>query len=155
LYTRGEWYDALRFDPERDNLVTCPTKKHAELRAKMAGGYSGKEVEGVEAKIDKNLLALVELIEERYVAKNRPFDFGRKAQYFTLDVISDLAYGDPFGFLKEDGDRYSYIRITEEQFSMLLTFTIYPWIVYTLSSRYLKFLLPNEKDLVGFGKLMG
>ncbi|KAM0321505.1 hypothetical protein ACHAQA_010073 [Verticillium albo-atrum] len=118
-YRRSEWYKAVRFDPDKDNLATCPPEKHLELRAKMAAGYSGKEVEGVESKIDKNILALVRLLEMRYVATNRPFDFGRKAQYFTLDVISDLAYGDPFGFLDKDADQYSYIRIAEGQFGIV------------------------------------
>lgn len=154
-YRRGEWYEALRFDPTKDNISTCPPEKHLKLRAKMAAGYAGKGVEGLEARIDDNILALVRLIETRYVANNRPFDFGRKAQYLTLDVISDLAYGDPFGFLVEDADRYDYIRITEEQFSMLLTMTIYPGIVKLFSSPLLKSLLPTSEDLVGFGKFMG
>jgi hypothetical protein len=39
-----------------------------ELRAKMAAGYSGKEVEGAEARIDKRVLALISLIETQYLA---------------------------------------------------------------------------------------
>jgi len=154
-YQRGEWYKPLRFDPGKDNIATCPPEKHFELRAKMAAGYSGKEVEGVEAKVDKNILALVRLIETRYIAKNQPFDFGRKAQYFTLDTISDLAYGESFGFLEKDADQYSYIKITEEQFGMLLMLTIYPWIISLLASPLLKSLLPTDKDLLGFGRFMG
>lgn len=154
-YVRGEFYSALRFDPDKDNMTTVSPAKHLELRAKMAAGYSGKEVENVESKIDKNVLGLVNLIETRYVATNRPLDFGRKAQYFTLDTIADLAYGDPFGFLEKDSDQHSYIKITEEQFSMLLTLAIYPWIMSFLSSPLLKSFLPSDKDLVGFGKFMG
>jgi len=154
-YIRGEWYNALRFDPSKDNLATCPPEKHFELRAKLAAGYSGKETVDLEARVDGNVLALVNLIETRYIAENRLFDFGRKAQYFTLDVISDLAYGDPFGFLEKDADQHDYIKITEEQFSMLLTLTVYPWIISALSSPLLKFLLPTEDDPFGFGKFMG
>ncbi|RXG41783.1 hypothetical protein VDGE_30535 [Verticillium dahliae] len=154
-YKRSEWYKAVRFDPDKDNLATCSPEKHLELRAKMAAGYSGKEVDGVESKIDKNIFALVRLLETRYIATNCSFDFGRKAQYFTLDVISDLAYGDPFGFLDEDADQYSYIQIAEGQFSMFLTLTIYPWIISFLSSPLLRSLLPTDQDLVGFGKFMG
>jgi len=153
---RGEWYNALRFDPDKDNIVTCPPDKHVELRTKMAAGYSGKEVDGVEARVDKNILALVEdLIGTRYVDRNKIFDFGRKAQYFTLDVISDLAYGEAFGFMREDADVHNYIKITEEQFSMLLALTIYPWIIGVLSSKWLKRLLPGDEDPYGFGKFMG
>ncbi|KAL9941193.1 hypothetical protein ACHAO3_003945 [Verticillium nonalfalfae] len=82
----------------------------------MAAGHPGKEVERVESNIDKNTLALVRSLEMRYFVTNRPFDFGWKAQYFTLNVILDLVDGDPFGSLDTDADLYSYIRIAEGQF---------------------------------------
>lgn len=38
-YTRGPWYDAMRFDPGRDNLLsTRDEKAHIKLRNKMAAG---------------------------------------------------------------------------------------------------------------------
>lgn len=39
LYTRGDWYDAMRFDPERDNLLSMRDDElHRKLRNKMAAG---------------------------------------------------------------------------------------------------------------------
>ena len=34
----------------------------------------------------------------------RPMDFVQKTQFFTLDVISALAFGVPFGYLARDED---------------------------------------------------
>jgi hypothetical protein len=40
-YRRGAFYDAVRFDPERDNLISLrDDAKHSELKAKMAMGVS-------------------------------------------------------------------------------------------------------------------
>ncbi|KAK0640664.1 cytochrome P450 [Cercophora newfieldiana] len=94
--------------------------------------------EYVEAAVDRTVLSLVRLVEG-YIANNKPFDFGRKAQYYTLDVIADLAYGEPFGF---------------KTFAMSLSVTVYPWVYDILSSRVFKFLLPTEKDMTGFGRFM-
>lgn len=38
-YVRGAFYDAVRFDPEQDNLASQRDEtKHNELKAKMAAG---------------------------------------------------------------------------------------------------------------------
>ena len=40
-YKKGEFYDAVRFDPTRDNLISMrDDDRHNELRAKMAAGVS-------------------------------------------------------------------------------------------------------------------
>lgn len=38
-YTRSDWYDVMRLDPNRENVLSVRDEnKHAELRAKMAAG---------------------------------------------------------------------------------------------------------------------
>lgn len=38
-YTRGDFYDAVRFDPERDNLISMRSDAaHKALKEKMAAG---------------------------------------------------------------------------------------------------------------------
>ncbi|KAK5658430.1 hypothetical protein OQA88_1819 [Cercophora sp. LCS_1] len=59
----GSWYQALKFDPEKENLATCTPQKHFELRAKMVAGHMGKDVERIGG----------------YVKQNSMFDFGHKA----------------------------------------------------------------------------
>lgn len=94
LYRRSGWYSTFRFKPRTDNLISeVNEEKHDELRRKMAAGYSGKEVPYLEDYVDKHIEKWVEVIRQRYVSTGRelkPMDLGRAAQYFTLDVISDL-----------------------------------------------------------------
>ncbi|KAK0609885.1 pisatin demethylase [Bombardia bombarda] len=155
-YKRSKWYYAMRFDPSKDNVLsTIDDAKHTALRAKMAAGYSGKEVDNLEAKIDRNVMALVNLLETSYISKGKPFDFARKAQFYTLDTISDVAYGQAFGFLTHDTDLYDYIHILEKQMPNIMWTTVYPWAVDVLSSPIFKGLVPSHKDALGFGKVMG
>ena len=127
---------------------------NADLIPPPSSQYSGKEVDDLEAKIDQNVLRLIDLIESKYAATGQPFDFGRKAQYFTLDVITDLAFGKPFGDLSSDSDVYEYIRTQEENMPGIIVSTVLPWMLTILSSPLFKRMLPSDKDLVGIGKTM-
>ncbi|KAK1755440.1 cytochrome P450 [Echria macrotheca] len=158
-YRRSDWYDAMRLDPAKDNVLSMrDDDRHNELRAKMAAGYSGKEVRDLEKHIDEMVQALVDLISRKYLSTNadyRPLDFGRKAQYFTLDVISNVAYGEPFGFLATDSDVHEYIQTTEENLPAIIMVSVLPWLNKALQSPLLKSLLPSDKDPIGLGKIMG
>lgn len=119
--------------------------------------YSGKENEGVEETVDRNITALINLIRSKYLStdsENKPMDFGRKAQYFTLDIISDLSYREPFGFLATDSNLYDYIDTTEKVFTAALMVTIFPWLNWLLRPPLLKAALPSEKDPLGLGKII-
>jgi hypothetical protein len=119
--------------------------------------YSGKENKGVEGTVDRNITALINLIRSKYLStdsENKPMDFGRKAQYFTLDIISDLSYREPFGYLATDSDLYDYIDTTEKVFTAALMVTIFPWLNWILRSPFLKAALPSEKDPLGLGKII-
>ncbi|KAK5989461.1 Cytochrome P450 monooxygenase ABA1 [Cladobotryum mycophilum] len=153
-YTRSSWYEGMRFDPSRDNLLSLRNEDdHRELRSKMAAGYSGREVDDLEETIDHNILEFSRLLG-KYADKNKPVDFGRKAQYFTLDVISHVAFGEPFGFLETDSDVYKYIETTEKTLPMVMVTTVIPWLLKLLSSPLFKRFLPSAKDALGFGKVM-
>ncbi|KAK1593185.1 cytochrome P450 [Colletotrichum navitas] len=149
-YRRSDWYDGMRFNPARNNVLSSRNEdEHSKLRSKMAAGYSGREVENLETKFDENLSRLFTLIE-RYIDADKPFDFGRKAQFFTLDVVSDLAFGKPLG-----SDVYEYIKTTEKSLPTFVASTVYPWIIRLSASPLFRALLPSEKDPLGLGKVMG
>ncbi|KAJ9652221.1 hypothetical protein H2198_008525, partial [Neophaeococcomyces mojaviensis] len=118
-FHRGHWYAGMQFDPRINNLLSeRDEKRHTELRAKMMPGYTGKEVPTIETKIDQRLLDFVNLIQ-KYVAKKEAFDFAEKAQYFTMDSLTDVAFGNPFGFLTKDEDLYDYNKSSTAFFPMM------------------------------------
>ncbi|KAK2609238.1 hypothetical protein QQS21_002172 [Conoideocrella luteorostrata] len=153
-YCRSSWYRGMRFDPSKDNLLSLRNEAdHKDLRAKMAAGYSGREVHGLEAIIDQNIIRFTELLG-KYADKGAVVDFSKKTQYFTLDVISDIAFGTPFGFVQTDSDVYKYIETTEKTLPMVMVTTVIPFLVTMFASPLFKPALPSEKDVLGFGKVM-
>lgn len=157
-YKKGPFYEAVRFNPERDNLISMRNDTlHAELRAKMAPGYAGKDNESLEAAMDKEILVFVDLLERKYISTDteyRPVDLARKVQYLTLDVITALAFSKRFGYTEQDTDLYSYIKITEDSMPVMMFLSIFPWLAQVLQSRVFRRLLPSEHDHVGFGRFI-
>lgn len=120
--------------------------------------YSGKENVGLERNIDNQIANLVSLIERKYISTGggyRPMDFARIAQYFTLDVITDVAFGRAFGYVTTDSDVHEYIKMTEDAMPVIMIVSVLPWLTKVMQSRLFKNLLPSEKDKLGFGKFMG
>jgi hypothetical protein len=165
-YRRSDWYIGMRFDPSRENVASERNEgKHSVLRSKMAAGYSGKEVENLESTIEARISDLLKLVNKYAVPAGekgcregrvfRALDFARKAQYFTLDVISSVAFGYPFGYLLQDSDVHDYIKTTEEVLPAVMLVTILPWINWVLQTRLMKSVLPSDRDPIGFGKIMG
>jgi cytochrome P450 len=144
----------MKFELERDNLFSMHDEAaHMKLRAKMAAGYSGKENESMGGTVDKQVAAFIDLIDRKYVSdpnEYRPMDFALKTQYFTLDVISALAFGKPFGYLTHDEDLHDYIKITTAYIPVMVTLGSVPWLADLLHSRLTRGLLSKESDKLGF-----
>ncbi|RBR23415.1 uncharacterized protein FIESC28_03794 [Fusarium coffeatum] len=158
-YVRGPWFASMRFEPGKDNLFSMQDEEgHRKLRNKMAAGYSGKENPSLERSVDSIIAKFIDLLETKYLSTEdefRPVDFSQKAQFFTLDVISDLAFGHQFGYLTKDEDVYDFLKITRAYFPVTVTMANMPWMISLLHSRLFSGLLPKETDGVGFGAFIG
>jgi hypothetical protein len=112
----------------------------------------------MEATIDKQIRIFVDLIEWKYLSTDkqyRPMDLGLKGQFFTLDVISDLAFGKAFGYLEQDDDVFDYIKIIEKYIPVMLIMANVPWLGRLTHTRLFRGLLPKESDKLGFGAFIG
>lgn len=179
-YKRAYWYRGLRLDPYRDSsFSTLDERVHDELRTKLLPGYGGKDVDNLHDIIDEQVAGLVHLLESKYLAveergdesnmdndhkdgQHRPqdkarhvtVDLARKIQFFTLDVISSLAFGRSFGYLVADADTFGYIHTTESTIPMLMTTALVPWLIDLMQSPRLRWLMPDVRNMVGIGTVM-
>jgi cytochrome P450 len=159
-YRRSIWYTTFRFKPRADNIISVVNEEHHDLlRKKMSAGYSGKEVPHMESYIDRQVGIWVDTIRAKYLSKGnvlKKMDLGRSAQYFTLDVISDLAFNKAFGDVPDDKDKFGYIKTTEDAIGFMTLLSIFPnvhrWIE---QSRLIDLLAPSAKDKTGLGPIVG
>lgn len=130
---------------------------HTMLTGAVRLQYAGKENEGLERSIDNGIVAFVNLIERKYVSEGaiyRPMDLARKAQFLTLDVIGDLAFGKQFGHLDNDDDVFGYIEQTEASMPAMMLITVLPSLAKLTQSKLLQRFMPSENDPHGFGKFI-
>ena len=83
-------------------------------------------------------------------------DLGRAAQYFTLDVITDLAFSHSFGDMIDDEDKFGYIKTTEDAIGAITALSIFPHVHRWIEqSRLFDLLAPKAKDKTGLGPIVG
>lgn len=158
-YKRATWYDAIRMDPYVISLFTTrEPAEHDKLKAQMAFGYGGKENPSIEADIDEQLAGLLDLIRRKYVStatELRPMDFAQRINFFTLDVITKIAYGRAFGYLATDSDVYEYIETARAHIPVIASLGDVPWLAaLVFSSTGLKIVGPKTTDKKGIGRMM-
>ncbi|KAI5918647.1 cytochrome P450 [Camillea tinctor] len=160
-YTKGDFYETGRIIPEKHTVVSLRDDvAHRMLRAKMSIAFSGKGNKdfGFSAGIDHQILALVNLINSKYISSTtdyHPVQFFQKISNFTLDVIGEISFGGAFGYLKEDCDLYNYHEISESSLPIMNVLSVVPWLTKVAHKWPFNMMLPKEGDRVGFGRLMG
>lgn len=119
--------------------------------------YGGKSIEGLHESIDVGIARFIQLLEEKYVSTDadyRPVDLAPKVQFMALDIISTIAFGEPFGFLEADADKFEYIGQTTEAFPTMLMIGMIPWLIGFLQSSVMAPFRPSEKNTNGLGPLV-
>jgi hypothetical protein len=82
-------------------------------------------------------------------------DFSRIALYYTLDVISDLAFGKQFENIERNEDVIQYIDTFKGARVAGVLTQVFPWIVQLGKYPFFRRFAHNEKDKFGFGRIMG
>ncbi|KAJ9635435.1 hypothetical protein H2199_008438 [Coniosporium tulheliwenetii] len=82
-------------------------------------------------------------------------DLARKAQFFTLDVITKIAFGEAFGDLEHDEDMYKYIQSTEEMLDVIIFLGTIPAFNWLVSFDWVaKMAFPSGEEATGVGRLI-
>jgi hypothetical protein len=102
---------------------------------------------------------LVHLIEQHYLSTDgacRVMDWAHVAQYFTMDVLTDVAFSRCLGYLKNNADMHGYIKTVRAYMPVLEMQTNIPLVNTVLGNSMLrKLMAPTAKDRLGMGKMMG
>ncbi|KAE9574166.1 hypothetical protein CGMCC3_g10016 [Colletotrichum fructicola] len=157
-FTKGPWYELAKVVPDQHSLFSMrDDEQRKELRAKLSEGYAGRDNGGFEPGVDKMVAQFVDLVESKYVSTAtdyRPIEFSHKSQYFALDVIGQLAFGEALGFLANDEDLWGYVSTNDQVFPALALMLNIPHVGIMMQRWPFSKLLPFSSDEYGFGKLM-
>lgn len=109
----------------------------------------------MEQDIDDRILEFLNLIQLDYVTKNSSMDFSQLAGYFTLDILTQIAFGRSLGFLRANRDLYDYHKSTAAFYPIMELSSNHPMILAMLKSRVMQGTAPKPTDKVGFGAIVG
>lgn len=176
-YTRSTWYagQKMAYDLEDNVLSTRNEDLHNIKRSQMASGvrlitltmarsclsciqYSGKDIDGLETMIDNHLHDLISLIRTKYLtigSNYRAMDLARKASFFTMDVITDIAFGRSWGCLVADDDIGKWFAAMENVIPKRVKASKIQWLSSLLRVPIVRqFITSSDKDSTGPGKLV-
>jgi len=159
-YGRGGWYASIRFDPYGHSLLSEPdTAKHDRRKAQLAGGYAGRGRVDLEKIVDSQVAVLVDLLRTKYLSSaegTKAMDFGRIARYFTIDVTTLTAIGEPWGDLPTETDMYQFLQGSDDFVPFMHCISMSsPLRTFFSSSFFLKLAGPKPTDQNGMGKFLG
>ncbi|CCT74692.1 related to benzoate 4-monooxygenase cytochrome P450 [Fusarium fujikuroi IMI 58289] len=97
---KDTFYDKIAGD-ERDIVNVIDHGDHSRRRKYLANSFALKTVTDMEPAIRQNLQRLIDYLDEITTQSitSQTLDIRRWFNYFTLDVIGDMAFGLPMGFL--------------------------------------------------------
>ncbi|KAI1612921.1 pisatin demethylase [Exophiala viscosa] len=154
-FRKGTWYDSMTLDPNHKNsLSQRDEKEHNILRAKMIRGYSGKDIPQLESNIQDRVVDVLNLIR-REMAKGKPVDIARIAQFFTLDVLTQIAFEKPFGYLSKNEDVFNYVHEVSGFLHVLEFGSNFPFIQNLFFSKLMSGMQPRSTDKTGMGAMLG
>lgn len=117
--------------------------------------YSGKEIPSLESNVNARVLDLIALIR-RLATTNQPIDMSSIVQYFTMDTLTHVAFGYPFGYLQRNEDIYDYLASTRAFVPVVELSCNHPWFKKLLDSRVMQSIAaPTAKDPRGMGAVVG
>ncbi|KAL9003904.1 MAG: hypothetical protein Q9188_003242 [Gyalolechia gomerana] len=128
----------------------------------MSAGYAGKDVKDLQPAIDKILSAWIRRLEEEWIWKpeqSTDFDIGKRIQFLTVDIITQLCLGDSFQCSENDRDQYGFLETVKSATPISLQMSTFPEftkIMYhlTKNSTIRRLLVPSIRDKGGIGTVI-
>ncbi|KAL0636450.1 hypothetical protein Q9L58_004599 [Maublancomyces gigas] len=133
-----------------------PHEAHAAARKRIAQPYSMTAVRPIEGLIDSRIIEWTEKLDSDFVKTGKNFDFASWATYLAYDVISEVAFGKPVGFVQRGKDIDGLIQSFHDGLPIFgIMGRLYPltkWIKKTwISDAYM---VPKPGDNTGIGNIM-
>ncbi|QPC70454.1 hypothetical protein HYE68_001206 [Fusarium pseudograminearum] len=128
---------------------------HAKYRKVAAPLYSLTNIKKMEPLIDNNMSAWMSRLQRDFAATNKPFDFAPHSVYLAYDVISEVGFGAPFGFVKEGKDVEGLIKGFHDGLTPFgIMARLYPFTNWVKSTFLGKYMVASPEQDSGIGILM-
>ncbi|EYE92329.1 cytochrome P450 [Aspergillus ruber CBS 135680] len=130
-------------------------KTHATFRKHVAGPYSFSNMKKMEPLVDAHIAQWDNQLKEKFAKTGATFDFSWWAVYLVYDIISEIGFGAPFGFIKQGKDIGGLVQGFHDGLPAFgLLARLYPFTNWMKSTFLKKYLVATPADDSGIGVLM-
>ncbi|KAJ6098232.1 hypothetical protein N7499_002606 [Penicillium canescens] len=128
---------------------------HAVFRKHVAGPYSFTNVKKMEPLLNMRIQEWTNKLSEKFVKTGEAFDFSWWAVYMAYDIISEIGFGEPFGFIEKGEDIGGLIQGFHDGLPAFgLLARLHPFTSWIKTTFLKKYLVAKPEDNSGIGVLM-
>jgi hypothetical protein len=128
---------------------------HAHYRKLIAGPYSFSNIKKMEPLVDVRIQEWIETLDTRFAETGKRCDFAPWAVFMAYDIISEVGFGAPLGFVEKGEDIGGLIQGFHDGLPAFgIMCRLYPfteWVKTTWAGRYL---VAGPEDKSGVGVIM-
>jgi len=130
-------------------------KIHAHYRKIAAGPYAFSNVKKMEPLIDHRIHEWLAKLTSRFAETREEFDFAPWAVYMAYDIISEVGFGAPFGFVERGSDVGGLIQGFHDGLVPFdLMARLWPFTNFIKKTALGKYPIAKPEDESGIGMLM-
>ncbi|KAK3709860.1 hypothetical protein LTR37_010690 [Vermiconidia calcicola] len=156
---KSKYYVTGSFGKTESLFNMQDNKVHAHYRKIAAGPYAFSNIKKMETLVDVRMRHWMATMEDRFVRKGgqgEVFDFAPWAVFMAYDIISEIGFGAPIGFVESGTDVDGLIQGFHDGLPAFgLLGRLWP-LTYKLKNTWFgeKFLVAKPEDKSGIGMLM-
>ncbi|KAI9789482.1 MAG: hypothetical protein M1816_006024 [Peltula sp. TS41687] len=135
---------------------TLKHEDHAAKRKRVASSFTLTNLKRLEGQVDERILEWTAVLRKRFAETGEKLDYAAWSQWFAYDMICQLSFGEPIGFIKEGRDVENLIDNFHKMAPFAAVVGALPWIARPIleSSIGRWLLMPRPGDNTGTGKIM-
>ncbi|KAF7192036.1 Cytochrome P450 monooxygenase [Pseudocercospora fuligena] len=129
---------------------------HAHFRKLIAGPYSFTHVKKMEPLVDARIKAWISKLDHNFASTGQEFDFAPWAVYMAYDVISEVGFGAPVGFVEAGKDVEGLIQGFHDGLPAFGVMSRLWPLTYALKNTWFgeRYMVAKPEDNSGIGMLM-
>lgn len=170
---KGSYYSPITADEDvtiRSMFHTVDAKAHSKAKRRVAAGFGGTAIKGyreiVERSVERWVAQIGKRVDSGYIPAERGFrteknrgatiDWAAWACYLAYDTITEVCFGEPFGFIETGSDVGGLIACLEQGMPAGATLMRSPrFLQFLRRIGVAKWLLPAPKeDDKGIGRIL-
>ncbi|MCJ1298322.1 hypothetical protein MMC08_001111 [Hypocenomyce scalaris] len=156
LANKSDHYVTGAFGRDESVFNMKEHRTHAKFRKHIAGPYSFTNIKKMEPLIDCRMQEWVDVMSDQFEKTGKSFDLCDWAVYMAYDIVSEIGFGAPFGFVTAGYDVGGLIQGFHDGmtvFGLLGRFHPFTsWVKKTWAGE--KYLVAKPEDNSGIGVLM-